>query len=151
LRTLRGMDQTDRAILDALRANARVSYADLGAQVALSASAAKRRVDRLVEDRVIQGFTIQVDPALDGMGTEAYVELFCRGTVAPHDLKRILSAVPEVVDAATVTGEADAIVRIRSRDVASLEVALESIRAATTVDHTRSALVLSQLVRRTVN
>jgi hypothetical protein len=30
-------------------------------------------------------------------------------------------------------------------------VALESIRAATTVDHTRSALVLSQLVRRTVN
>jgi len=147
---LRGMDQTDRAILDALRANARVSYADLGAQVALSASAAKRRVDRLVDDGIIQGFTIQVDPALDGMGTEAYVELFCRGTVA-HDLKRILSAVPEVVDAATVTGEADAIVRIRSRDVASLEVALESIRAATTVDHTRSALVLSQLVRRTVN
>ena len=100
LRTLRGMDQTDRAILDALRANARVSYADLGAQVALSASAAKRRVDRLIADGIIQGFTIQVDPALDGMGTEAYVELFCRGTVAPHDLKRILSAVPEVVDAA---------------------------------------------------
>src|SRR5450756_1561882 len=92
LRMLRGMDQTDRAILDALRANARISYADLGAQVALSASAAKRRVDRLVDDGIIQGFTIQVDPALDGMGTEAYVELFCRGTVAPHDLKRILSA-----------------------------------------------------------
>lgn len=143
------MDQIDRAILDALRANARLSYADLGVKVALSASAAKRRVDRLVADGIIQGFTIQVDPALDGMGTEAYVELFCRGTVAPNDLKRILAAVPEVVDAATVTGEADAIVRIRSRDVVSLEVALESIRAATSVDHTRSALVLSQLVRRT--
>ncbi len=145
------MDQTDRAVLDALRANARASFADIGAQVGLSASAAKRRVDRLVDSGVIQGFTIQVDPALDGMGTEAYVELFCRGTVSPQDLKRILSAVPEVVDAATITGEADAIVRIRSRDVASLEVALESVRAATTVDHTRSALVLSQLVRRTVN
>jgi DNA-binding Lrp family transcriptional regulator len=145
------MDQIDRAIIDTLRANGRASFADIGAQVNLSASAAKRRVDRLVEDGVIQSFTIQVDPALDGMGTEAYVELFCRGTVAPHDLKRILLAVPEVVDAATITGEADAIVRIRSRDVASLEVALESIRAATTVDHTRSALVLSQLVRRTVN
>jgi DNA-binding Lrp family transcriptional regulator len=145
------MDQIDRAIIDTLRANGRASFADIGAHVNLSASAAKRRVDRLVEDGVIQSFTIQVDPALDGMGTEAYVELFCRGTVAPHDLKRILLAVPEVVDAATITGEADAIVRIRSRDVASLEVALESIRAATTVDHTRSALVLSQLVRRTVN
>ena len=144
-----GMDQIDRVILDALRVNARISYADLGVHVGLSASAAKRRVDRLVDDGVIQGFTVQVDPALDGMGTEAYVELFCRGTVAPHDLKRILSAVPEVVDAATVTGEADAIVHIRSRDVASLEVALENIRAATTVDHTRSAIVLSRLVRRT--
>ena len=145
------MDQIDHAIIDTLRANGRASFADIGAEVNLSASAAKRRVDRLVEDGVIQGFTIQVDPALDGMSTEAYVELFCRGTVAPHDLKRILSAVPEVVDAATVTGEADAIVRIRSRDVASLEAALVSIRSATTVDHTRSALVLSQLVRRTVN
>jgi DNA-binding Lrp family transcriptional regulator len=144
------MDQTDHAIIDALRTNARVSYADLGAQVALSASAAKRRVDRLVEEGVIQGFTIQVDPTLDGMSTEAYVELFCRGTVAPNDLRRILSAVPEVVDAATITGEADAIVHIRSRDVASLEVALESIRIATSVDHTRSAIVLSQLVRRTL-
>ncbi|MBI4900803.1 MAG: Lrp/AsnC family transcriptional regulator [Actinobacteria bacterium] len=144
------MDQIDRVILDALRLNARMSYADLGSQVALSASAAKRRVDRLVDDGVIQGFTVQVDPTLDGMGTEAYVELFCRGTVAPHDLKRILSTVPEVVDAATITGEADAIVHIRSRDVASLEVALENIRAATTVDHTRSAIVLSRLVQRTV-
>ncbi|HET7724479.1 MAG TPA: Lrp/AsnC family transcriptional regulator [Propionibacteriaceae bacterium] len=143
------MDQIDRVILDALRVNARISYADLGSQVGLSASAAKRRVDRLVEDHVIQAFTIQIDPTLDGMGTEAYVELFCRGTVAPHDLKRILSAVPEVVDAATVTGEADAIVHIRSRDVASLEVALENVRAATSVDHTRSAIVLSRLVRRT--
>lgn len=143
------MDQIDRVILDALRVNSRISYADLGSQVGLSASAAKRRVDRLVEDHVIQAFTIQIDPTLDGMGTEAYVELFCRGTVAPHDLKRILSAVPEVVDAATVTGEADAIVHIRSRDVASLEVALENVRAATSVDHTRSAIVLSRLVRRT--
>ncbi len=142
------MDSTDHAILDVLKANARASYAEIGDRVQLSASAAKRRVDRLVEDRVIRSFTIDVDPALDGMSTEAYVELFCRGTVSPQDLRRILASVPEVVDAATITGEADAIVHIRSRDVASLEVALESIRVATSVDHTRSAIVLTQLVRR---
>ena len=143
------MDHIDRAILDVLKANARASYAEIGDSVTLSASAAKRRVDRLVADGVIRSFTIDVDPALDGMGTEAYVELFCRGTVSPNDLRRILAGVPEVVDAATITGEADAIVHIRSRDVASLEVALESIRVATSVDHTRSAIVLTQLVRRT--
>jgi DNA-binding Lrp family transcriptional regulator len=143
------MDQLDRSILDILKANGRASYAEIGNRVRLSASAAKRRVDRLVQDGVIRSFTIDVDPVLEGRGTEAYVELFCRGTVSPHDLRRILSTVPEVVDAATITGEADAIVHIRSHDVASLEQALESIRIATSVDHTRSAIVLTQLVRRT--
>ena len=81
--------------------------------------------------------------------TEAYVELFCRGTVAPEDLRRILAAVPEVVDAGTVTGSADAIVHMRSRDIASLEVALERVRLAPNVDHTRSAIVLSKLIHRT--
>ncbi len=119
----------------------------IGGVVGLSASAVKRRVDKLVADGVIRGFTIQVDPAIDGMSTEAYVELFCRGTVSPEELLRILSAVPEVVDAGTVTGSADAIVHIRSRDIPSLEAALEKVRLAPNVDHTRSAIVLSRLIK----
>ena len=119
------MDNLDRGILDLLRQNARAGYGDIGSVVGLSASAVKRRVDRLVADKVIRGFTIQVDPSIDGMSTEAYVELFCRGTVAPDELLRILSGVPEVVDAGTVTGSADAIVHIRARDIPGLEAALE--------------------------
>ncbi|AMB59992.1 Lrp/AsnC family transcriptional regulator [Microterricola viridarii] len=142
------MDNLDRGILDLLRQNARAGYGDIGSVVGLSASAVKRRVDRLVADGTIRAFTIQVDPAVDGMSTEAYVELFCRGTVAPDELRRILSAVPEVVDAGTVTGSADAIVHLRSRDIPSLEDALERLRIAPNVDHTRSAIVLSRLVQR---
>jgi len=142
------MDNLDHRIIDLLRLNSRSGYGDIGVQVGLSASAVKRRVDRLVADGTIRAFTIQVDPAVDGLSTEAYVELFCRGTVAPEDLKRILSAVPEVVDAGTVTGSADAIVHMRSRDIASLEVALERVRLAPNVDHTRSAIVLSRLIHR---
>ncbi len=144
----RRVDNIDYGILDMLRQNARAGYGDIGDRVGLSASAVKRRVDRLVADGVIRAFTIQVDPAVDGMATEAYVELFCRGTVAPEELRRILSQVPEVVDAATVTGSADAVVHIRSRDIPSLEDALERVRIAPSVDHTRSAIVLSRLIHR---
>jgi len=147
-RTLRSMDNLDRAILDLLRQNARAGYGDIGSSVGLSASAVKRRVDRLVADGVIRSFTIQVDPTVDGMSTEAYVELFCRGTVAPDELQRILQGVPEVVYAGTVTGSADAIVHMRARDITSLEDALERVRIAPNVDHTRSAIVLSRLVNR---
>ena len=140
------MDNLDYRIIDLLRLNARQGYGDIGEVIGLSASAVKRRVDRLVLDGVIRSFTIQVDPMVEGLATEAYVELFCRGTVAPDELKRILSAVPEVVDAGTVTGSADAIVHMRSRDISSLEVALEKLRLAPNVDHTRSAIVLSRLI-----
>lgn len=145
------MDNLDRGILDLLRQNARAGYGDIGSVIGLSASAVKRRVDRLVADGVIRGFTIQVDPTVDGMGTEAYVELFCRGTVAPEELFRLLSGVPEVVDASTVSGSADAMVHIRARDIAGLEAALEKVRLAPNVDHTRSAIVLSRLIQRTTD
>ncbi|GAB3604930.1 Lrp/AsnC family transcriptional regulator [Conyzicola nivalis] len=142
------MDSLDYGIIDHLRLNARAGYGDIGDIIGLSASAVKRRVDRLVSDGVIRGFTIQVDPAVEGLSTEAYVELFCRGTVAPDELRRILSGIPDVVDAGTVTGSADAIVHMRSRDIASLELALEKVRVAPNVDHTRSAIVLSRLISR---
>ena len=60
------MDNLDRGILDLLRQNARAGYGDIGSVVGLSASAVKRRVDKLVSDGIIRGFTIQVDPAIDG-------------------------------------------------------------------------------------
>jgi DNA-binding Lrp family transcriptional regulator len=53
-----------------------------------------------------------------------------------------------VVDAGTVSGSADAMVHMRSRDIASLEQALERVRIAPNVDHTRSSIVLSKLIHR---
>lgn len=142
------MDRIDHGIIDQLRLNARAGYADIGAEVGLSASAVKRRIDRLIADGVIRGFTVQIDPKVEGLATEAYVELFCRGTVSPSDLKRMLSGVPEVIEASTVTGTADAIVMMRARDVIAFEEALERVRAAASVDHTTSAILLSKLISR---
>jgi DNA-binding Lrp family transcriptional regulator len=142
------IDEIDQQIISSLVADARASYREIGERVGLSSPAVKRRVDRLVAEGVIRSFTVQVDPAVDGNTTEAYVELFCRGTVAPDELQRILQGVPEVVYAGTVTGSADAIVHMRARDITSLEDALERVRIAPNVDHTRSAIVLSRLVNR---
>ncbi len=140
------MDDLDRRILDELRLDGRASFAEMGATIGLSPSAVKRRVDRLVADRVIRGFGVRLDPELDGGGTEAYVELFCRGTVAPEELRRLLADIPNVVEAFTVTGQADAIVRLRAATMPDLEVALEKVRLAPQVDKTRSAIVLTRLV-----
>jgi DNA-binding Lrp family transcriptional regulator len=67
------MDPVDQRIIAHLSTDARASYAEIGAQVALSAPAVKRRVDRLRATGVIKGFTAVIDPASIGWTTEPFV------------------------------------------------------------------------------
>ena len=147
---LRGgeMDAIDEQVIGCLLHNARATFAEIGSEVGLSAPAVKRRVDRLVAAGAIRGFTALIDPDVLGWQTEAYVEIYCKGTVAPEDLRRSLERVPEVVGAATVSGNADALVHMLASDVKQLERALERIRDEPNVDHTRSVIVLSRLIDR---
>ena len=142
------MDEIDETVLSALLKDARATYAEIGAQVGLSAPAVKRRVDRLVQRGVITGFTALVDPGVLGWTTEAYIEVYCKGTVSPQELRRKLREVPEVVGACTVSGAADALLHMLAKDIAHLERAIERVRDEPNVDHTRSVIVLSRLIDR---
>ena len=142
------MDDIDRQVIGCLLEDARATFAEIGAVVSLSASAVKRRVDRLLATGALRGFTAVVDPAALGWTTEAYVELYCKGTVSPQELRRSLERVPEVVGACTVSGSADALVHMLASDVGHLEQALERIRDEHNVDHTESVIVLSRLIDR---
>ncbi|EFQ81823.1 transcriptional regulator, AsnC family [Aeromicrobium marinum DSM 15272] len=143
------MDAIDERLLALLVEDGRASYTVLGDRVGLSAPAVKRRVDRLVADGIVRGFTAVIDQAHLGWTTEAYVEVHCHGTIGPEELRASFAGVPEVQDAATVTGQADAILRIVARDVRHLEDALERVRTrAAAVERTETAIVLSRLVER---
>jgi DNA-binding Lrp family transcriptional regulator len=142
------LDDLDRRIVVALVADARATYAEVGSVVGLSAPAVKRRVDRLRASGAITGFAAQVDPSALGWTTEAYVELFCRGRTSPGDIATAVAKHPEVIDACTVTGEADALVHIRAADVRHFEQVVERIGAEPFVVRTRSVIVLSRLVHR---
>jgi DNA-binding Lrp family transcriptional regulator len=143
------MDDLDRKLIGCLLEDGRASYAAIGARIGLSSPAVKRRMDRLVDDGVIAGFTAVLDPHLVGWTTEAYVEVHCQGAIAPDQLRTAFERVPEVHAAATVSGQADAILHIVAKDVRDLERALERVRVETgNVDHTETAIVLSRLIDR---
>src|ERR1700758_721950 len=111
------LDEIDARIVTALIRDARASYAVIGSEVGLSAPAVKRRVDRLRASGAITGFSARVDPAALGWTTEAYVELFCGGATPPEGDGAPPPGHPEVTGAATITGEADALLHIRAADV----------------------------------
>ena len=139
------MDAIDAQIVALMRENSRRSFQDIGKQVALSAPAVKRRVDRLEAAGVINGYTAVVDPAAMGWGTHAFVALFCEGRMSAGEVRDAVEHHPEVVAAYTVAGEASAILHVRAEDTAHLEAALERIRDADGVVRTQTQVVLSTL------
>ena len=139
------IDGVDRQIIAALAEDGRLGFATLGRRVGLSTAAVKRRVDRLRADGAIQRFTAEIAPAALGWTIEAFVELYCEGRVPPARMAEMVSTIPEVVQAWTVTGESDGMLMVRAEDPAHFERVLGTIRAHPGVSRTRSAIVLSHL------
>jgi DNA-binding Lrp family transcriptional regulator len=142
------MDATDRQILALLVDDGRRTYDDVARHVALSAPAVKRRVDKLRSNGALRGFTAVVDHAVLGDQTEALIELFFAPGTPLDDVATTLRRHPEVVEAWSVTGDADAIARVRTRDNADLERVIIELQRDGLVERTRSQVVLSRLVAR---
>jgi DNA-binding Lrp family transcriptional regulator len=70
------MDDIDRKILASLVEDGRRTLDDVGRDVGLSASAVKRRIDRLRATGTLRGFKAVVDHSVFGSVTEAFIELF---------------------------------------------------------------------------
>jgi DNA-binding Lrp family transcriptional regulator len=145
------MDPTDRKIVALLQENARRSFQDIGGQVALSAPAVKRRVDRLEAEGVITGYAAAIEPEKFGWHTHAFVALYCEGRMSGGEILDAVRGHPEVVGAYTVAGEASAILHVRAEDTKHLELALERIRDVKGVLRTQTQVVLSTLLERPVN
>jgi DNA-binding Lrp family transcriptional regulator len=144
------MDAIDRQIVALMRENSRRSFQDIGANVALSAPAVKRRVDRLEETGVVKGYTAVIDPGAMGWHTHAFVALYCEGRMSAGEVRAAVEDHPEVVAAYTVAGEASAVLHVRAEDTAHLEAALERIRDSDGVVRTQTQVVLSTLFERPV-
>jgi DNA-binding Lrp family transcriptional regulator len=142
------MDSADRQILALLVDDGRRTYDDIARRVSLSAPAVKRRVDRLRSRGALQGFTAVVDHTALGSHTEALSELFFAPGTQLDAVGDTLRRHPEVVEAWSVTGEADAIARVRTIDNSDLERLIIDLQRDGLVQRTRSQVVLSRLVRR---
>lgn len=142
------MDTVDRQILSLLVEDGRRTYDEVAGRVSLSAPSVKRRVDRLRASGALQGFTAIVDPVAMGWATEALVELFYAPGTTLDRVGASLRAHPEVVEAWSVTGEADCIARVRTRDNADLERLIMDLQRGGLVLRTRSQIVMSRLVTR---
>jgi len=112
------LDALDRKILAALQAEGRISNADLAEKVALSASACHRRVRRLEEEGVIEGYAALLNPRAVGRRATVFVEITL-GSQSDEVLEAFeegVARIPDVVECHLMAGSADYILKVVAAD-----------------------------------
>ncbi|MFN3936535.1 MAG: Lrp/AsnC family transcriptional regulator [Gemmobacter sp.] len=117
------LDDTDRAIMAILSADAGQGAGAVGRRLGLSQPAAWRRIRRLQEAGVLAGRRVDVDLAALGFGVSVFlgIKLGTRGRVSLQDFERAVAAIPEVQLVQHVLGVFDYRLRVVARDIPDFE------------------------------
>jgi DNA-binding Lrp family transcriptional regulator len=117
------LDDTDRAILRALAADATLGAGAIGRRLGMTQPATWRRMKRLTDAGVIRGRRVDVDLAALGFGVTVFlgVKLATKGRVSLEDFERAATAIPEVQVVQHVLGLYDYRLRVTARDIADFE------------------------------
>jgi Lrp/AsnC family leucine-responsive transcriptional regulator len=137
-------DDVDQEILALLRRNARLSAAEIARRVNLTDSAVRRRISNLEKSGTIAGYTISIDADKVGPTVEAYIELVFAGNTNVHSFLGDAIRRPEVREAMTITGESDALLRVRVKALPELRHLVMDLRTSGPIMGTNTRVVMGR-------
>jgi DNA-binding Lrp family transcriptional regulator len=113
------LDEIDCRILDALQQQGRISILDLAERVGLSPTPCARRVKRLEDIGVIEGYMAVLNPKSLGIGLDVFVNVRLRSSTRKEidNFEQAIQGMPEVVECYLVTGSYDYLLHLRVADV----------------------------------
>jgi Lrp/AsnC family leucine-responsive transcriptional regulator len=146
------LDSVGWEILCALQNDARMSYAEIGRRVGMSAPAVMERVRRLEEAGIITGYTAKVDVAKLGLPIMAMTRVRFAGERYPH-IRKVVAECPEVLECHHVTGDDCLIIKLAATSMADLErlIGKFSIFGQTTTSIILSSPVTERIIDRRVD
>ncbi|QQA44895.1 Lrp/AsnC family transcriptional regulator [Pelagovum pacificum] len=120
------MDRFDRAILDVLAVDGRISVADLARKIGLTKSPTQARLRRLERDGTIRGYRALVDPIRLGRDHVAFAEVKLTDTreAALTAFNEAVLAIPEIEECHMIAGAFDYLLKVRTNSMAGYRTLL---------------------------
>lgn len=138
------IDAINRKILAALQENARISFAELGKRVHLTAPAVAERVRKMESAGIITGYGVNVN--LDRVGYPIVAMVQCKVyRTKEREFKALLLSYDEVIECLNTTGEQAFLVKLAVESLSQLDEILE---AFIDFSDTNTMMILSTLVDR---
>ena len=135
------MDTLDHSLIALLRENARLSVAQLALQLQVSRATVQNRIDRLVERRVLLGFTVRTAAEAAVLRVRAMMMIAVDGDRSDAIIKA-LRGYPEVRALHTTNGRWDIVAELGTETLETFDAALRSIRTIKGIANSQTSLLL---------
>ncbi|KIR62757.1 Lrp/AsnC family transcriptional regulator [Micromonospora harpali] len=133
------LDELDARLIELFAEEPRIGVLECSRRLGVARGTVQARLDKLVDRGVIGGFGPDISPAAIGFAVTSFVTLEISQRLGHDPVTAHLAAIPEVLEAHTITGSSDLLCRIVARSNADLQrvidqiVAYEGIRRASTI------------------
>jgi DNA-binding Lrp family transcriptional regulator len=142
------LDRTDRRLLEEIQRDARLTTAELADRVSLSTSPCWRRLKRLEDLGVVQGYHARLDATQLGWGVTAFVHIMMEshGAELGSQFEAAVAQIPEVISCHNVSGQYDFLLQVVARDLKGFgEFARTTIRTLPGVKEMNSSFSLKEV------
>ena len=137
------LDTIDVRILEVLQENARVSISELSKQVNLSLSAVSERLKKLENSNIIEQYTTVLNPAAMEKELSAIMMISMEDPSDTAEFRRLVQELDEILECHYITGTYDYVLKITTKNMATLELLMNKIKSIKSIKHTETNVIFS--------
>ena len=123
----RPVDALDTAVLRLFAVEPRIGVLEASRRLGVARGTVQARLDRMTADGVIHGFGPELDAAALGWPVTAFLTLQIRQAGGHDPVSAHLAGIAEVLEAHTITGSGDLLIRVVARDNADLQRVIDLV------------------------
>ncbi|MEX2705423.1 MAG: Lrp/AsnC family transcriptional regulator [Candidatus Freyrarchaeum guaymaensis] len=140
------MDEINKKIINMLIKDSRRPYREIAEELGVTESTVRKRVKKLVENRVIERFTLALNPEKSGRSVIAYVTAYPQNQ-REREVEELVKELPEVVEAYSMSGKCGVNMKVEVKDLQSLNKFLEKLQDEPAISALESCIALKELKR----
>jgi DNA-binding Lrp family transcriptional regulator len=141
------IDRLDARIIELFSSDRSMGVLEASRRLEVARGTVQARLDKLHARGVVRSFGADVDPAALGYAVTAFVTLEIRQAGGHDAVGAELARIPEVLEAHTITGAGDMLLRVVARTNTDLQRVLDRVTAIDGIERASTAIALQTQVR----
>ncbi|MFY1618148.1 Lrp/AsnC family transcriptional regulator [Micromonospora sp. WMMD736] len=140
------LDALDVRLVELLAEEPRIGVLECSRRLGVARGTVQARLDKLVERGVIRGFGPEISPGAIGFGVTSFVTLEISQRQGHDPVTDHLAAIPEVLEAHTITGSSDLLCRIVARSNTDLQRVIDQIVSFAGITRASTIIALAEQI-----